>query len=119
MKLLTRFPLHKGCHSTRIDNPSSPSATPSSSASASASLDEDIQALKRNKQITRSEEANFLAFQSFAYVELTDEGVDAEREAMLESGLRSEDLVLERAGIKNHLPEWRKRNTGHFNGQKG
>lgn len=114
MKLLRRFPLRHSSPSTNIITVSkaAKSTTP-------VTLDEDLEALKRNKQITRSEEAKRLAFKNFARVEQTDNGVDSEREAMLESGLLSEDLVLERAGKENKLPEWRKRNTGRFVGQEG
>jgi hypothetical protein len=82
-----------------------------SSIVAEAQLVESAR-LKANQDITKSESARQLAWQSFSSTE-TDR-VNREREAMMESGLIVDDLIKESHGYKNGLPEWKKWRTGKF-----
>lgn len=77
---------------------------------------EDNMQLKMNKNITKSEAAQRLAWQSFSATE--KDRIDRGREAMMESGLITDDLISERRGTRNGLPEWRKKNTGTFAREK-
>jgi len=77
---------------------------------------EDNMQLKMNKTITKSEAAQRLAWQSFSATE--KDRIDRGREAMMESGLITDDLISERCGTRNGLPEWRKKITGKFAREK-
>lgn len=66
----------------------------------------------RNKAITRTEEAQRLAWKCFATPEVGR--IDRGREAMMESGLELADMANEEYGEANDLPEWRKKYTGRF-----
>jgi hypothetical protein len=68
--------------------------------------------LQANIDITKTEHARRLAWQSFSQTE--HDRIDRGREAMMQSGLFTDDLVLENDGRRNRLPEWRKTNTGRF-----
>ncbi|KAF2133410.1 hypothetical protein P153DRAFT_308205 [Dothidotthia symphoricarpi CBS 119687] len=72
----------------------------------------DFEALRANKRITKSEKGRQLAWKNFASREIGRE--DRGREAMLQSGLFTDDLVRESNGQQNQLPEWRKLRTGKF-----
>jgi hypothetical protein len=72
--------------------------------------------LRINKDITKSEQAQRLAWQSFSATER--DRIDRDREAMMESGLVMEDLINETRGVDNGLPEWKKRKTGRFAKEK-
>jgi hypothetical protein len=78
--------------------------------------EDNILQLMENKNITRSEKAQRLAWQSFSATER--DRIDRGREAMMESGLVMGDLYKENHGAKNGLPEWRKRHTGKFSKEK-
>jgi hypothetical protein len=71
-----------------------------------------IQALRRNRALTRHESVKRLAWQCFSATERdrTDRG----REAMMISGLDEDDLRKEKRGLPNELPEWRKQHTSKF-----
>jgi hypothetical protein len=73
---------------------------------------DDHMRLRVNKDITRSEQAQRLAWESFSATER--DRIDRDREAMMESGLVMEDLIKEARGVKNGLPEWKKCKTGRF-----
>lgn len=77
---------------------------------------DDHMRLRVNKDITRSERVQRLAWKSFSATER--DRVDRGREAMMESGLVVEDLVKESRGAKNGLPEWKKCTTGRFAKEK-
>ncbi|KAF1947630.1 hypothetical protein EJ02DRAFT_390670 [Clathrospora elynae] len=68
--------------------------------------------LKVNKKITRSTDAQKLAWTNFSSQE--EDRIDRGREAMLQSGLWDDDLAKEGVGLPNELPEWRKVKTGIF-----
>ncbi|KAH7400704.1 hypothetical protein DE146DRAFT_653688 [Phaeosphaeria sp. MPI-PUGE-AT-0046c] len=72
----------------------------------------DPENLQINRRITKSESARRLAWRSFSSTERDRR--DNGRQALMESGLALEDLVKEHKGIKNRLPEWRKRFTGKY-----
>ncbi|KAH5099521.1 hypothetical protein HBI21_053840 [Parastagonospora nodorum] len=78
--------------------------------------EENNMQLKMNKNITKSEAAQRLAWKSFSATER--DRIDRGREAMMESGLMVDDLNSEQRGTKNGLPEWRKKNTGKFAREK-
>ncbi|EAT84384.2 hypothetical protein SNOG_08108 [Parastagonospora nodorum SN15] len=78
--------------------------------------EENNMQLKMNKNITKSEAAQRLAWKSFSATER--DRIDRGREAMMESGLIVDDLNSEQRGTKNGLPEWRKKNTGKFAREK-
>ncbi|KAJ4382073.1 hypothetical protein N0V86_002401 [Didymella sp. IMI 355093] len=68
--------------------------------------------LQVNEHITGSEEAQRLAWLAFS---LPEKGrIDRGREAMMQSGLFTDDLKMEVAGERNQLPEWKKHCTGRF-----
>ena len=68
--------------------------------------------LQTNIQMTETEHAQRLAWQSFS---LPEQGrVDRGREAMIQSGLVTDDLSLEAVGRQNRLPDWKKPWTGRF-----
>lgn len=75
-------------------------------------LRQDAENLQINKRITKSEGARRLAWQSFSSTE--KDRIDNGRQALIESGLAVEDLEKEYRGIKNGLPEWKKRYTGKY-----
>lgn len=69
-------------------------------------------ALHSNRNATRSDAAQRLAWLAFS---LPEEGrVDRGREAMMQSGLVTDDLDQEAKGERNGLPEWKKYATGRF-----
>jgi hypothetical protein len=68
--------------------------------------------LQINKIITESDYVQRLAWRNFATKEWNR--IDRGREAMLQSGLRTDDLDMEAQGQKNKLPEWKKLYTGKF-----
>ncbi|KAF2633671.1 hypothetical protein BU25DRAFT_464851 [Macroventuria anomochaeta] len=68
--------------------------------------------LQTNIHITETEHAQRLAWQSFSRTER--DRVDRGREAMIQSGLFTDDLRLETVGRQNRLPEWKKPWTGRF-----
>lgn len=120
-RLLERFPLmdttHAGRagHGERLPSPASPidQAIPLSARredlkeARSAHVD-----LQSNMHITQSEQAQRLAWQSFS---LPEKGrIDRGREAMMHSGLITDDLRLEATGERNNLPDWKKPCTGRF-----
>ena len=70
--------------------------------------------LQYNMRVTASEYAQRLAWKNFSTRERNR--IDRGREAMLQSGLRTDDLDLEVQGRKNRLPEWRKEYTSRFLG---
>lgn len=72
----------------------------------------DLDALQANKKITKSEAALKLAWENFASPELGRK--DRGREAMLQSGLWTDDLIEETNGRRNTLPEWKQWKTGRF-----
>jgi hypothetical protein len=74
--------------------------------------------LQTNRAITASEYAQRLAWKNFSTQERNR--IDRGREAMLQSGLHTDDLDLEVLGRANKLPEWRKEYTSRFrkNGPK-
>lgn len=72
--------------------------------------------LRANMSITKSEYAQRLAFQCFSVPE--PGRIDRGREAMMVSGLREVDLTKEALDMQNKLPEWRKKRTGKFAGEK-
>jgi hypothetical protein len=74
--------------------------------------EQDYMQLTANKSITRSEDAQRLAWKNFSATE--SDRIDRGREAMMESGLVVDDLVKEDRGLKNGLPEWKKLHTGKF-----
>jgi hypothetical protein len=71
-----------------------------------------IEQLRNNMRITSSESAQKLAWEAFSSRE--QDRVDRGREAMMQSGLWSDDLLKESYGVANELPEWRKTRTGRF-----
>jgi hypothetical protein len=74
--------------------------------------------LQNNRAITASEYVQQLAWKNFSTQERNR--IDRGREAMLQSGLHTDDLDLEVLGRANKLPEWRKEYTSRFrkNGSK-
>jgi hypothetical protein len=74
--------------------------------------------LQTNRVITASEYVQQLAWRNFSTQERNR--IDRGREAMLQSGLHTDDLDLEALGRANKLPEWRKEYTSRFrkNGSK-
>lgn len=77
-----------------------------------AQLKRDANNLQINKKITRSENAKRLAWQSFSSTE--KDRRDNGRQTLMESGLATDDLIKEKRGVKNGLPEWKKRYTSRF-----
>lgn len=119
--LLQQFPLidttqHAG-HSPPKDT-SSP-ITPAGRAIPLSTRGNDLEQARlvhfqlfMNMQATGTEYAQQLAWQSFSVPEY--DRLDRGREAMILSGLASEDLTWESLGFPNTLPEWRKPRTGRF-----
>jgi hypothetical protein len=70
------------------------------------------EALRENMRITSSTSAQKLAWEAFSSRER--DRIDRGREAMMQSGLWSDDLLKENFGVANELPEWRKTKTGRF-----
>jgi hypothetical protein len=111
-KLLARFPKMNTSRMGRVP------PAPGFAALEDPTLAQDFQRrkefaqLRTNKNITRSEEAQRLAWKSFSATER--DRVDRGREAMMESGLVMDDLLKEDQGERNALPEWRKPRTGKY-----
>jgi hypothetical protein len=68
--------------------------------------------LQQNMSITSSVSAQKLAWEAFSSRE--QDIIDRGREAMMQSGLWTDDLARENVGMANELPEWRKTRTGRF-----
>ncbi|KAF1932934.1 uncharacterized protein M421DRAFT_416531 [Didymella exigua CBS 183.55] len=120
-RLLQQFPIMNTEHADEIgyEERSPSAASPVDQAIPLSTRREKLKetrsahvGLQANKQITRSEEVQRLAWQSFS---LPEKGrIDRGREAMMQSGLITDDLNLEAAGERNQLPQWKKRCTGRF-----
>lgn len=120
-RLLQRFPLTGSPRAGEASSSESSSYSPSPTNEAiplSARRDAFTETqrahacLQANKQMTASGDAQRLAWRSFA---LSETGrVDRGREAMMVSGLATEDLCSEAVGVGNGLPEWKKHCTGLF-----
>jgi hypothetical protein len=111
-KLLQKFPKMHASNSARP--PPAPGFAPLEHPTPAQILhrENDYMQLRANKNITKSEWAQRLAWQSFSATE--NDRIDRGREAMMESGLVADDLVKEDRGLRNGLPEWRKAYTGQF-----
>jgi hypothetical protein len=72
------------------------------------------QLLEPNTAITQSDFAKRLAWEAFSSNE--KDRANRQRECMMISGLKIDDIVRERNGKRNHLPDWRKPRTGRFAG---
>jgi hypothetical protein len=68
--------------------------------------------LEPNTAITQSDLAKRLAWEAFSSNE--KDRATRQRECMMISGLKIDDIVRERNGKRNHLPDWRKPRTGRF-----
>jgi hypothetical protein len=120
-RLLQQFPLIDTTQlfrSTKAERSPSPATHLDQAIPLSARIMELKQArdahpeLQANISITGTEHARRLAWQSFAR---TERGrVDRGREAMIQSGLLTDDLRMEAVGLFNGLPEWKKARTGRF-----
>lgn len=73
--------------------------------------------LQANIQVTKSEQAQRLAWSCFSATE--EDRIDRGREAMIVSGLDWDELLKEHNGRPNQLPEWRKGTTGRFAKSQG
>lgn len=107
-RLRNQFPLLST--KTTVKNDAPPMSL--STAAEIAEIEKHKMLLKMNKNITRSEYAQRLAWESFSSRE--QDRIDRGREAMMESGLWEDDLRREEQGYENQLPEWKKINTGKF-----
>ncbi|KAJ4378057.1 hypothetical protein N0V83_000887 [Neocucurbitaria cava] len=107
-KLRNEFPLQ----STKAVVKNGAPQTPLTTAAEISEIDKHKMLLRENKNITRSEYAQRLAWESFSSRE--QDRIDRGREAMMESGLWEDDLRREEQGQDNLLPEWRQVNTGKF-----
>jgi hypothetical protein len=120
-RLLEQFPLTDTTHADGAEYEElSPSpVSPVDQAIPLSTLRENFEearsahtGLQANKHITESEEAQRSAWLALS---LPEEGrSDRGREAMMQSGLITDDLDLEAAGQRNQLPEWKKHCTGRF-----
>lgn len=112
MKLLRQFPAAglpiMGRQRLEAGNPPGTYAT----TAQISQLEQDAGNLQMNKRITSSEYGRQLAWQSFSATER--DRIDNGRRALIESGLVAEDLIKERQGVKNGLPEWKKQFTGKY-----
>lgn len=68
----------------------------------------DFYNLNLNREVTMSNHATRLAWQSFASQDRPS------REVMVESALPTDDMEKENAGLPNNLPEWKKSRTSVF-----
>ncbi|KAF9697205.1 hypothetical protein EKO04_004809 [Ascochyta lentis] len=124
-RLLQQFPLVDTNQPVRSKEARLPnSCTPIDLAKPlSSRLEELIEArnmhtgLQANIHITESEHAQRLAWQAFSRTE--QDRIDRGREAMMESGLPTDDLEREYFGQWNTLPDWKKSNTGRFAREHG
>ncbi|KAF2791484.1 hypothetical protein K505DRAFT_248890 [Melanomma pulvis-pyrius CBS 109.77] len=94
MALLKQFP--------KLEIPTPPPRTIESSISEQ----QDKAILRANRAATATDEAMKLAWNSFQLPKR-----NTTRHFMIESGLRTEDLVNEYNGVENRLPEWYKFRT--------
>jgi hypothetical protein len=112
--LLKRFPLL--ATSVEASTPSTTSTVTGNSRGARlaewAKDKTEMEHLRDNMRITSSESAQKLAWEAFSSRE--QNRVDRGRNAMMHSGLWSDDLLKEDSGVANELPEWRKTKTGRF-----
>jgi hypothetical protein len=111
--LLKRFPLVPNSFDVPI------SAAYTTAAKTSRGRNEDVsnevmnnRELQKNMSITSSVSAQKLAWEAFSWRE--QDRIDRGREAMMQSGLWTDDLARENVGMANELPEWRKTRTGRF-----
>jgi hypothetical protein len=125
-RLLEQFPLIdttqpvKSKGAKRSPSPTEPLAQMKTLSSRKEELTDARQAhggLQSNITITQTEQAQRLAWQSFAQTER--DRMDRGREAMIQSGLFTDDMKMELAGQRNKLPEWKKCNTGRFAREHG
>lgn len=63
--------------------------------------------LLRNKAITRSRDVTKSAWKNFS-------GPEYGKWSFIESGLDESDMIAEKNGLRNNLPEWRKHKTGIY-----
>ena len=120
-RLLERFPLintarsvqSKGAHHLPSVVTTLEQAQPLSSRCGELTATREAHVeLQKNLWITRTEHAQRLAWQSFSRTE--QDRIDRGREAMVQSGLFTDDLKMEATGQWNRLPEWKKPKTGRF-----
>lgn len=111
MNLLRQFPVLNPASNGQTLEAGNPVGTYTTNAQT-AQLRQDANNLQINKMILRSENARRLAWQSFSATE--KDRRDNGRRALMESGLATDDLIKEKRGIKNGLPEWKKRYTGRY-----
>jgi hypothetical protein len=111
-KLLTRFPKMNALRTGRAPPAPGFVALELPSPAHDFQQEREHAQLRINKNITRSEEVQRLAWKSFSATE--SDRIDRGREAMMESGLVVDDLLREDRGQRNGLPEWRKLHTGKF-----
>lgn len=120
-RLLGQFPLidTSRAGAAAYEEPSPSPVSPVDQAIPLSTLRENFEearsahvGLQANKHITGSEEAQRLAWLAFSLPE--KDRIDRGREAMMQSGLMTDDLNLEAAGKRNQLPEWKKYCTGRF-----
>jgi hypothetical protein len=111
-KLIARFPKMNTSHTGRAPPAPGFAALEHPSPAQDLQRQQDFALLRANKAITRSDEAQKLAWKSFSNTE--KDRIDRGREAMMESGLVMDDLFRENRGQENALPEWRKLHTGRF-----
>lgn len=120
--LLQRYPLKNTTEHAEVLADSMPDPTTSIGVAISMSArGEELKEprsthaeLQHNIRITGSEHAQWLAWKSFS---LPEQGrVDRGREAMVQSGLDTDDLAWEARGVQNRLPDWKRPWTGRFAG---
>ncbi|KAH6616563.1 hypothetical protein C7974DRAFT_47508 [Boeremia exigua] len=116
--LLEQFPLMESTQRSHAGGMSDPLTPVDQAIPLSARLGDLKEAqlahrgLQKNIDITKTEHAQRLAWRSFA---LPEQGrIDRGREAMIQSGLPTDDLILEAAGRRNDLPDWKRPWTGRF-----
>lgn len=115
MNLLRQCPIAIPASNGQVLEAGNPVGTYATDAQI-AQLRRDANNLQINKKITRSEHAKRLAWQSFSSTE--KDRRDNGRQALMESGLVTDDLIKEKRGIKNGLPEWKKRYTSKYAGER-
>ncbi|KAJ4366009.1 hypothetical protein N0V95_000387 [Ascochyta clinopodiicola] len=125
-RLLEQFPLMVTTHPVRSGNAASlPSPlTPLDQAKTLSSRMEELMearsvhtGLQTNIHITETKHAQRLAWEAFSQTE--QDRIDRGREAMIQSGLTTDDLCRETFGYWNMLPEWKKFRTGRFAKEHG
>ncbi|KZM22937.1 hypothetical protein ST47_g5934 [Ascochyta rabiei] len=125
-RLLEQFPMMvttQPVRSKEAASLSSPFTPPDQAKPLSCRREELIEAcrmhagLQTNRHITETEHAQRLAWQAFSQTE--QDRIDRGREAMMQSGLPTDDLCREVYGQWNTLPEWKKFRTGHFAKEHG